>query len=285
MFSSQLKQFIRLERLLSGAMGMLLGLLLSIASDWLVQQQRIQLIWLLIAGMFVLVVIWLVFRLRHPFKDIDVAIQTPLILRDEAEYRRAARRGFVGFTPRYRPLHGSSSAQLQPDELKKAIENHQYEQLDIEHSNLFPTIQAITTHASKLEHCWLITTESEKPEESTQSTAKLLEKYLKTHKKLTCKFHTYYNIRLDDDGQILNKTYDCVKSIFNQASRMNIKPQDMIVDFTTGTRSMTLGMILASLNGDRNIEFMGTHYDERGHPKTDDVFPIIFSFEPNVNSD
>lgn len=287
MFSAQLKQLLRLERLLSGTLGVLFGLLASIASDWLVQQQKSLLVWLLFGGMMIIAAILLAIRIRHPIKDIDVAIHSPLILRSDSQRRQYARRGFVGFTPLYRPPRGSKAAELSADALKQAIEDDRFDQLDIEQSNLFPTIQAICTHAAKLEHCWLITTAGKNPAESTQPIANLLAKYLREVKGLTCKFHIYdmYKVRLDDDALVLKNTYDCVKSIFEQATGMKLKPQDIIVDFSTGVRSMALGMILASLNGNRDIEFIGTHYNEKGFPQSGDLFPIIFSFEPIAPSD
>ena len=288
MFSTQIKQFLQIERLLSGSLGVLFGLLLSVLSDWLVQQQQVLIVWLLIAGMIIIAVILLVIRLRHPLKDIDVAIHSPLILRSDEQKRQYAHRGFVGFTPLYKPPRNSQAAKLSAEELKHAIENQQIEKLDIEQSNLFPTIQAILTHATKLEHCWLITTEGKNPEESTRPIADLLAKYL--HEKAglwQCKFHIYdmYTVRLDDDALVLRNTYDCVKRIFDQATRMGLAPHEIIADFSTGVRSMILGMILASLNRDRDIEFMGTHYDEKGFPRGDELFPIIFSFEPMPPSD
>lgn len=278
MFSAQLKQFLKLERLLSGSLGVLFGLLLSILSDWLVQQQQAQLVWLLIAGMIIIAVVLLVIRLRHPLKDIDVAIHSPIILRSEEQKQQHARRAFIGFTPLYKPS----------EDAKQAIAKGQFEKLDIERSNLYPTIQAILTHAANLEHCWLITTEGENPEESTRATANLLEKYLREKEELRrCKFHisNIYTVRLDDDPLVLRNTYECVKGIFDQATGMGLTPRDIIADFSSGMRSMMLGMILASLNGDRDIEFMGTHYDEKGLPKRGEIFPIIFSFEPLTASD
>jgi hypothetical protein len=112
--------------------------------------------------------------------------------------------------------------------------------------------------------------------------APLLAAYLR-QQGLKCKFHygQPYCISLDDDALVLSKTYDQVQHIFQQAARLGLNPQELVADITTGVRSMTLGMVLACLNGDQDVEFIGTHYDAQGRP-VGDLFPIIFSFEPTL---
>lgn len=288
MFSKRFQQSIRLERMLSGALGVLAGLMLSIFSDWIIQGQKISLIWILAGVLLTLSVVLFIIRLRHPFTDIDVAIKSPKIIRSDEQRKDYARRGFIGFTPLFKPARDSSAINLSSEDRKTAIENGDFDKLDIEHSNLLPTIQAITQHAGKLKYCWLLTTTSKNPEESTHSTASLLAKYLRTQKGLTrCDFQIskIYDIQMGDDALVLSNTFDRIKSVFAQAARMGLSPQDVIVDFSTGTRSMMLGMILASLTGDRDIQFMGTHYGEDGLPKPNELYPIIFSFEPLPPSD
>jgi hypothetical protein len=65
---------------------------------------------------------------------------------------------------------------------------------------------------------------------------------------------------------------------------ISIPAKEMVANIITGVRSMTLGMVLTSLDGDRDIEFIGTHYDEFGNP-TGDLLPITFSFEPKLDKD
>ena len=76
------------------------------------------------------------------------------------------------------------------------------------------------------------------------------------------------------------KTYDLVRRIYRQAAgEFGIAAKDIIADFTGCPRSMTLGLILACLSVDRNIQLMGTRYDAAGKP-IGQLIPIIFSFEP-----
>ncbi|MFQ5577273.1 MAG: hypothetical protein ACE5G8_09840, partial [Anaerolineae bacterium] len=190
------------------------------------------------------------------------------------------RRGFIGFVSLYKPHAGTAAAALSPQERRQAVDALDFDRLQLEASNFRPIIEAIFSHKSELEHCWLLTTKGQQTPGSSPY-APLLVAYLRERKGIRCKFHhgEAYTISLDDDALIFSKTYDQVQRILKQTERLKIASQELVADITGGVRSMTLGMILACLNGDRDVEFVGTRYDERGEP-AGDPFPIIFSFEP-----
>ncbi len=91
-----------------------------------------------------------------------------------------------------------------------------------------------------------------------------------------------FTIWLDDDALVLGKTYDQMKAVLAQALRLKLSPAEVVADITTGIRSMALGMVLACLDGEQDVEFVGTRYNERGQP-AGELFPIIFSFEPMLD--
>jgi len=143
-------------------------------------------------------------------------------------------------------------------------------------------IEAITSHSSRLTHCWLIgtsTTDLTRP--ASQLFIPALVEYLRRERHLQCEFHVgpAYDVPLDDDALVFNKTLDLLRRIFDETHGAGISPSELIADFTSGIRSMTLGMILACLDGERDIEMVGTHYDSQGN-WIGQTFPIVFSFEP-----
>jgi len=166
------------------------------------------------------------------------------------------------------------------EERLAAVERLDFERLNVRESNLQPTLEAILSHAGRLEHCWLLATRGEEVAGSLPY-ARLLAEYLSTSEGVRCQFHygEEYTISLNDDALVLNKTYDQVRQVFREAAQLDIPPREMVADITTGVRSMTLGMVLACLDRDQDIEFVGTHYDAQGRP-VGNLFPIIFSFEP-----
>lgn len=280
MLSPQIRQFLQLQRIAMALAGLSFGLLSSIFSDWLADQGFFLLPWLgvvaIISGLASAI-----FFLRKPV-GVEVAIRSPQTIRSPEEAEQYARRGFIGFTPLYRPNPGTAAAALSAAERAEAVAALDFERLELEASNLYPTIRAITGHASRLEHCWLLATSGRNVSGSLLY-APLLAAYLHQKKGLKCKFYygAAYSISLDDDALVLSKTYDQVQRVFEQAARLGLAPRELVADITTGVRSMTLGMVLACLSGDQDVEFVGSHYDALGQP-AGELFPIIFSFEPNL---
>lgn len=279
MISPRIRRYLQVQRMLIALAGLAAGLMVSIFTDWLVNQGLTWLPWILGAAAF-LALVGGVLRLRQ-LPGIEVAIRSPRTIRSVEDAQRYARRGFIGFVPLYRPNAGSEAARLTPEARAAAITDRDYARLQVEQSNLYPTIKAIMSHAGRLEHCWLLATSSNNPSvPGSLPYAFLLAAYLR-EQGLKCKFHVgrAYCVSLDDDVLVLSNTYDQVHQILEQAERLELEPQEIVADITTGFRSMTLGMILACLNGDQDVEFVGTRYNDQGFP-TGDLFPIIFSFEP-----
>lgn len=211
----------------------------------------------------------------------------PLILRTPTEKQTHARRGVVAFVSLYTPRPGSPAKSLTADERLAAARSLDYTRLDLENSNLWPTIQAVTTHASRLEHCWLVsTTATDVTRHGSFPYAPVLAKYLEEICKIPLdKIHGYtddrFAIPLDDDALVTVKTHEVVEQIFKEAEELGLSNKEMVADFTSGFRSMPLGMILACLDGSRDIQFQGTHYNEQGDP-ADGLFPILFDFEAQL---
>jgi hypothetical protein len=289
MLSSQLGRFVRIQRLFSAIAGFSFGLLVAVLASWLYEYGRMLLPWLALVTFLSGLVSLLVMLRQRP--EIDVVMQTPLAIRWPAESQLYARRGFVGFVPLYTPKGSEAAAASAPEDREKArlereraVETLDFDHLDIEQSNLLPTIHAILDHKERLEHCWLISTVNKDPRTpGSLPYARLLAEYLRQRKGLRCEFHcdAQYAIALDDDSLVLRKAYDKVRQAFREAAELKIPPRDMVADITTGIRSMPFGMILACLHRDQDIEFVGTRYDDRGKT-TGELCTIIFGFEPVV---
>ena len=270
-----------LQRLLAGLSGVCFGLVVTritnffAALPWWVAA---------IAAIFALITWGLSLAVDQKPSDIDVVIHSPQTIRTHVDVLYYARAGFVGFVPLFNPKRESSAAQLSMDERLDAARNLDFERLHLEESNLEPTIKAIRTHAQEgtLKHCWLLATVGQNAPGSLPY-ARLLAEYL-SQEGLGCEFHygDRYTIPLDDDALVLSKTYDLVKRVLEEANQLKITARDLVADITTGFRSMTLGMVLACLSRERDIEFIGTRYNEAGMPDRGGLTPIIFSFEPDV---
>lgn len=284
MLSSKLRRVVRLQGILIFIFTSILTLFITeLPADWI--RERIARLWPYLVGILAVSGVGvLICALRKP-PGLDMVIKFPLPIDTEEEARRNARRGFVGFLPLYSPPKGSVAEGLSREERERAIERLDFDVFDLEDSNFCPTITAILTHRSDLQHCWLIATKGGQRTEGSAAYAPLLVEYLKRERGLECTFHYHdgteegarHTIAVDRDEVVINRAYQEVLEIFREAEREGIPSREMVADITTGMRNMALGMTLACLRMDRDVEIVGSHYDEEGHP-TGELFPTIYQF-------
>ena len=254
------------------------GILLGIIPNWVVAGGTYIVVFLAI----ITAIAWLASVLLPKAAEFDVTIKNPLTIRNQQEAKMYARKGFIGFVPLFTPKRDSNSSKLSFEQRLEAVKNLDFDALEVEQSNFEPTIKAITSHKRELQHCWLLaTTASSSESQGSLIYAKLLAEYLKQRHGIQSDFYygDDYTISLDEDSQVLGKTYDLVQHVFKEVRSKNLYAREIVADITTGFRSMTLGMILACLDEERDIEFIGTHYNESGKPDGS-LIPIIFSFKP-----
>ena len=242
-------------------------------------------VFIVVFAVLVILAWWL--RRRYPY-EIGVEVRAPVALRTVEEEKSAARRGLIAFVSLYSPLPGSSALGLKPEEREKAIQEGNIAALDLERSNLGQTLKALRSHREKLDHCWLIGTQSQDSRfPGSDRFAPLVARYAIENGLVRpeCKFHfgTKYSVVLDDDVLVFNKSMGLVRAAFREAVDLGLAPSDVVADITSGVRSMPLGMTLACLDGYRDIEILGAKYGPDGKVIPDKAFPIIFSFEPRLS--
>jgi len=276
-----LHRLLRIEKIAFSLTGFGVGLLFSVLANFIYEHELQRLPWIAAAVGLLIMLSGIMFLARS--RNIAVSFKPPVIIRTKEEEERHARRAFIGFVSLYTPQRGTPADKLTPQERAKAIKDLDFDRLNLEESNLQTMIRAIMTHASRLEHCWLIATDSATNPGSLPH-ARLLAEYLRLRKGLAgCNFHYGENfvIRLDDDALVVDKTYKMMQEILHEAQRLNCPGPEVIADITSGIRTMSTSMILSCLDKEYDIQMMGTHYNEEGRPKG--LFPIIFSFEPKID--
>jgi len=225
-------------------------------------------------GLLILAAVVL-FILR-PVIMVRFGMQIPL---REKEYARYARKGVIAFVPAHILYKVPREEQKSRQEYLKAAEGKDYLALDFERSSFQPLIEAISLHSARLEHCWLISTSGE---HGSRRYVEALIEYLKNEKGLAhCQFHNpdQTMIEPNDDEALIRKVRDIIDQIYRDAKKEHrLEAKDIIADFTNGLRSTSTGMILSCLDGVRDVQFMGSHYDENGRP-TGDLLPMLFKFE------
>lgn len=274
----RLRRLFRLQRISAGLVGLTFGVLISVLAN-LLSGPLAQFIPVLLALLVVSTIVALVIYLREPVSPVKVAIRSPITIHNELDAGQYARRGFIGFVPYFTPRWGSPASKLSREERQQAVAALDFATLDLENSNMMPTIQAIASHKSRLQHCWLIATTGKEGEGSAAYT-QLLVNCLATKYGIECQFYQgeRYTINLESDAELPQRIYDQVVKAFGESERKGLTPRDLVVDVTTGIRSMALGATLACLDSEHDIEFVGTAYDSNGNP-SGPLYPIIFNFE------
>lgn len=280
----RLRRAMRLRQVIAAIVGIVIGILTNVASSFFVEPHP----WLVyvigVIGLIALVAI-IIMDIRGPVR-VELNLRPVKTIRTAAEKESIARPGLIGIVSLYRPFGNTSVTSRNPEDWKAAAERLDYAALDFPNSNLAPLIQAISIHASKLLHCWLITTSSSDPRFwGSNVYAPVLVKYLQKEHHMKCTFHfgPELELPLEDDAEVFNKTVERAQNALAQARQLGLKEEEVIGDFTGGVRGMTLGMILSRLDGDCDLQVMGSHYKPNGEP-TPPLFPIIFSFEPILHN-
>lgn len=112
--------------------------------------------------------------------------------------------------------------------------------------------EAIRYHQPALEHCWLLVT-PEMQDPASQAISHFPDLRFTLHP---------LSDRYDSQA-----CYRIVHDIYrHEAPRLGIPPEHVISDITGGTKPMTVGMLLACLEGDYPIEHVPTAFDASGRP-------------------
>lgn len=292
MVRQRLQQALAIRQLSAGLTGLTFGVLLSVFESWITSAAT----WLLplVAVIFIISLIITVWLWLHQTYEIRLNVEAPKKLIGEHDKKDAARKGLIAAVSLFTPQDGHAFKNMKPAEWQplalKAAQEKDYAKLDFEHSNISPTLEAIKTHSSKLKHCWLIGTVSTDPEKpgSALYIPAIIEYFKNDNALKECQFHPQeqerkdgaFDIIIDDDSAIFDRTRHVMQDIFIEANKCSIQPKEIIADFTSGFRSISLGIILSCLDRDHDIQMIGAHYDATGRPKSSESFPIIFTFEP-----
>jgi hypothetical protein len=132
----------------------------------------------------------------------------------------------------------------------------QFKGLIIMVSKLETAREAIEHHKETLQCCWLIAT----PEMKQRA------------KELEAEYEDvipHVIIRPIANMYDTGGCYQLIRDIYHQeAPRLELEPSEVIADITGGTKPMTMGMILACLEGEFPVEHVPTEYDSvTGKPK------------------
>ena len=281
-----MKKFLRPSFLIPTMVGFTVGIFVNLVTEFVLLQGQLAIYIFLILFGVVILAATIYWSRSHP---IEPRFQAPIPIRNRLDSERHAHRGLIACVSLYTPQKESPATKLTIPERVAAAQAGDYNKLALPQSNHAPLIKAFTSHSPKLEHCWLISTRSSdgKPEISSQTYVLPLVNYLKEQVENKCHFYGVGNdqlvISMQDDILTAVHVQKMIQGIYIQAGKLGLSEKEIVVDITGGFRSIPLGMILASLDKDRAVEFVGTAYNEAGQP-VGELFPILFSFEVDLNN-
>jgi hypothetical protein len=194
------------------------------------------------------------------------------------------RRALIGLVSTYTPRPGHKTMTL--DEIKLALQDLDYEALDLEHSNLMPLITAIK-HYPNLDMCWLIATTGEG---GSLVSARLIEAYARNVLNLKTVFRLGppWIVTHPFHPQVTGDVKRLVEAAVKEANRLKIEAKEIVVDITGGTVPMSFGAILACVHPLLAVQYTGTV--DSSQIATDPsqpakLEPFVFRFEHTVQQE
>lgn len=229
---------------------------------------------LVMAGIVLLLVKW------RQSLEVDIDVDP---IRDETAEKQHAQRGIIVFLSLYKHLGGK----VKPEEVRQALVNLDYKTLDLEsmtNTTLGHQIRAIKSHRSKLKHCWIVCTRATgRSQNQSLDYAPVFAEYITREvlPELQIHYGESYSVELDDDAIVCRNTYRLVKQIYKEAKDHGLTKNELITDITGGIRALTVGAILACMDKDVDIQYIGTRYNDQGNP-TGEAFPLLVQFQPEL---
>ena len=149
-------------------------------------------------------------------------------------------------------------------------------------SRLNTLLTAVKTHASSLEYIWLLATKGANGSSSVLENLK--DNLIRNKESLglsnLVEIRFLDPIEMSEDNQVTECVRKTVDEVFDHPPQ-GLKQSDIIADCTGGTKSISLGVILACLEENRDIQLIGSHYDPNGRPDGSTAFPMIIEFSTN----
>jgi hypothetical protein len=122
------------------------------------------------------------------------------------------------------------------------------ERFELLKSNWGTLIVAVQHHGEQLEHCWVVCTKSGSADQFNMA-----EKVIKGFAKKNVECHKV----VINDGNDISLIVPRISHIYHEAAfTHNLEANQIIADFTGGTAAMSGGMILATVEEDRKIEYV-----------------------------
>jgi hypothetical protein len=103
-------------------------------------------------------------------------------------------------------------------------------------------------HASILKHCWILCTKGQGGSAGQFDTARGIL--------VLCAPNAEFRQVTVSDAHDVSCIVPIVEAIYHPGENYDIDPSRIIADFTGGTAAMSAGMILATLNEDRQVEYL-----------------------------
>jgi hypothetical protein len=184
-------------------------------------------------------------------------------------------------------LYQHLAKKLTVEQIRQAALNLDYQTLELANTaktNLGHPITAIKSHRAKLEHCWVVCTRAT-GEGKNQSLdyAPVFVEYITREVLPRAHMHCgeAYSVELDDDAIVCRNTYRLIKKIYQEAKMLGLKKNEIITDITGGLRALTVGAILACLDKDVDIQYIGTAYNDEGKPIGEAV-PMVVQYQTEL---
>lgn len=177
---------------------------------------------------------------------------------------------------------------LSDEEFREALRSGDLSRLPLSRAtpSIGSAVLLLETYRDSLKEVFFVTTRSTGGGSSSDAVP-LLQQWARTNLGDRIVIHTdkRYEVDLEEDDRVARQAYDVCELIFNRLAKekkYQPKGREILVDVTGGTKSMTLGLLLACLHPEQDVHLVGVHYKPNGDADWSTSFPMGIHFDPRL---
>lgn len=241
-------------------------------------------------GIIFLIVLFLIFLMLERYEEAKTQKESVLKLENlKVTYEKISPQpspGLILSISPYSPRKSELKDKKIIDPLFKIIlesdkpNQSDFDKIDIYNSNLKPPLEAINYHRqnNKLRELWLISTKVDDIGQGSETTARILEKYLK--------FKYGDLLTIHQHPVLENNYYEIYQTVDNIFQSAGYKNESIVADITGGNKMMSIALTLACIPSKRFLQYMDSPRDLQGQPlEKGEMKPILIDIDPIIYTD
>lgn len=171
--------------------------------------------------------------------------------------------------------------EMSPQDFETALRAGDLDRLPLstETRGMGHTVLSLLAYRDSLEEVYLV------PSLQSLGSAELLRRFA-IRERIPAAIHArpQETLRLDDDARVTERAHEVTRDLLLELGQKGRHARDILVDVTGGTRSMTVGSLLACLLPHQNVQVIASRYTPEGFADSKTAYPMVIEFKPDLEA-